>query len=278
MQNNRIWMWGYVLDNIPMSLPGIGQMWCSAETAVRFMKADNLMVTNDVLTIAEDKTFWERIKDVKQITMQLTHLPLNADGTLWDLKYVESAAKIAELSLKDPRIVSVVLDDFRDLIGPSKDMTAAELAEVYETIKRINPKLELQVTRYKWENQDDLEDVRDYFDAISYWNMTTAVDYWKNDYVRDVQMLAKRFKKPVYTGIYLHDYADCNGGPEGGVMPIETYKAMLPNVFHALRKEYIKGVMMLFNGWMSREDHRESICYVRDYIDFYLGVHTFLER
>jgi hypothetical protein len=271
-------MWGYVMDKCPVNLPGIGTMWCSGETGARFLRADNMMVTNNVLEVGDDPAFWEKLKDIKQITMQLTHLPLDDEGLVWDLKYVESAAKIAELSLKDPRITSVVLDDFRDLAGPSKDMTAEQLAEVYETIKRINPALELQLTRYHWEDQDDLEDVRDYFDAISYWNMTTGVEYWKNDYVRDVQMLAKRFKKPVYTGIYLHDYADCNGGPEGGVMPIETYKAMLPNVFHALRREYIKGVMLLFNGWMSREDHRESICFVRDYIDYYLGVHTFLER
>lgn len=271
-------MWGYVMDKCPVNLPGIGTMWCSGETGARFLRADNMMVTNNVLEVGDDPAFWEKLKDIKQITMQLTHLPLDGEGLVWDLKYVESAAKIAELSLKDPRITSVVLDDFRDLAGPSKDMTAEQLAEVYETIKRINPALELQLTRYHWEDQDDLEDVRDYFDAISYWNMTTGVEYWKNDYVRDVQMLAKRFKKPVYTGIYLHDYADCNGGPEGGVMPIETYKAMLPNVFHALRREYIKGVMLLFNGWMSREDHRESICFVRDYIDYYLGVHTFLER
>jgi hypothetical protein len=191
---------------------------------------------------------------------------------------VESATKIAELSLKDKRITSVILDDFRDLFGPSKDMTAAELAEVYEAIKRINPNLELQLTRYHWENQSDLEDVRDYFDAISYWNMSTSADYWKNDYVREVQMLSKHFKKPVYSGIYLHDYADCNGGPEGGIMPIATYKAMLPNVFHALRCGHVKGVMLLFNGWLTREDHRESLSFVRDYLEYYLGVHTFLER
>jgi len=61
-------------------------------------------------------------------------------------------------------------------------------------------------------------------------------------------------------------------------MPIETYKVMLPNVFHALRKNIIGGLILLQPGWFSREDHRESIRYVHDYIEHYLSVHTFLER
>jgi hypothetical protein len=278
MQNNKIWLWGNVLEGRSLDLPGIGTMWCSVESAARYLHADNIMVTNDVLAKGDDPVFWSRLQDAKQITMQLTHIPLNDEGTLWDLKYVESARKIAELSLKDSRIVSVVLDDFRDLIGPSKDMTAEQLAEVYETIKRINPALELQLTRYHWENQDDLEDVRDYFDAISFWNMSTSPDYWKNDYVREVQVLSQRFQKPVYSGIYLHDYADCNGGPEGRIMPLATYKAMLPNVFHALRKNYVKGVMLLFNAWLNNEAHREGVWFLKEYIEYYLGVNTFLER
>ena len=274
-------MWGYTIEKFPSLVPSVEYpTWCSLETGARYMFADNLVPMNSTFepAVLDDSIFWSRLKDAKELMMPLSHVPLDNIGEKWDLQYLATAKKIAELSLKDPRITSVIIDDFRDLTGPSKNMKAEELAEVYRTIKAINPAIKLHLVRYTWQDQDDLEDVRDYFDVLNYWNMTTSVAYWKNDYVRDVQVLAKRFRKPVFSGIYMHDYANCNGCAEGGVMPIETYKAMLPNVFHALRKGIIDGLILLQPGWFSREDHRESITYVRNYIEHYLGVHTFLER
>ena len=100
--------------------------------------------------------------------MPLSHVPLDNIGEKWDLQYLATAVKIAEMSLKDKRITALIIDDFRDLVGPTKDMQAGELAEIYAAIKRINPALQLHLVRYTWQNQDQLEDVRDYFDVINY--------------------------------------------------------------------------------------------------------------
>ena len=281
MHNNRIWMWGYTIEKFPARVPSVEYpTWCSLETGARYMHADNLVPMNSTFTpeTLDDEVFWSRLKDAKELMMPLSHVPLDDAGETWDIRYLETAKKIAGISLRDPRITALIIDDFRDIVGPSRDMKAEELAEIYRAVKHINPALQLHLVRYTWQDQDQLEDVRDFFDVISYWNMTTSVPYWQCDYIRDVQMLARRFKKPVFTGVYLHHYANCNGCAEGSPMPVETYRVMLPNVFHALRKGIIGGVVLLQNGWLSREDHRESVRYVRDYIDHYLGVHTFLER
>jgi hypothetical protein len=281
MQNNKIWMWGYTIEKFPSLVPSVEYpTWCSLETGARYMFADNLVPMNSTFdpAVLDDQTFWSRLKDAKELMMPLSHVPLDNIGVKWDLQYLATARKIAEMSLKDKRITSVIIDDFRDLVGPTRDMKAEELAEIYRAMKAINPELKLHLVRYTWQNQDELEDVRDYFDVISYWNMTVGTEYWANDYIRDVQMIAKRFKKPVFSGIYMHNYANCNGCAEGGPMPIETYKAMLPNAFHALRKGFIDGLVLLQPGWFSREDHREGVCYLKNYIEHYLGVHTFLER
>lgn len=281
MQNNRIWMWGYTIEKFPSLVPSVEYpTWCSLETGARYMSADNLVPMNSTFdpAVLDDPTFWSRLQNARELMMPLSHVPLDNIGEKWDLQYLATAVKIAEMSLKDKRITALIIDDFRDVVGPTKDMQAGELAEIYAAIKRINPALQLHLVRYTWQNQDQLEDVRDYFDVINYWNMTTSTAYWECDYIRDVQMIAKRFKKPVFSGIYMHNYANCNGCAEGGPMPVETFKVMLPNVFHALRKGIIGGLVLLQPGWFSREDHRESIRFVHDYIEHYLGVHTFLER
>ena len=280
MRNNRIWLWGFTIDRFPESISAEETTWCSVETAARYLQADNIMASRSTYApeLLDDEHYWACLKDAKELMMPLSHVPMDDAGETWDVRYLETAEKIARRSLADRRITSVVIDDFRDIVGPSRDMKAEELAEVYRLIKRINPALQLHLVRYAWQDQNDLEDVRDFFDVISYWNMTTSVPYWQCDYIRDVQMLARRFKKPVFSGVYLHNYANCNGCAEGSPMPLETCRVMLPNVFHALRSGIIGGVMFLHNGWLSREDHRESIRFVHDYIDHYLGVHTFLER
>jgi len=281
MQNNKIWMWGYTIEKFPSPVPSVEYpTWCSLETGARYMSADNLVPMNSTFdpAVLDDPIFWSRLQDARELMMPLSHVPLDNIGVKWDLQYLATAKKIAAMSLTDKRITSLIIDDFRDLVGPTRDMQAEELAEIYSAIKTINPALQLHLVRYTWQNQDQLEDVRDYFDVINYWNMTTSKAYWECDYIRDVQVIAQRFQKPVFSGIYMHNYANCNGCAEGGPMPIETYKVMLPNVFHVLRKNIIGGLILLQPGWFSREDHRESIRYVHDYIEHYLSVHTFLER
>ena len=53
---------------------------------------------------------------------------------------------------------------------------------------------------------------------------------------------------------------------------------MLPRVFNYLRDDRIQGVMLLQNGWLTREDHREGISFIREYIDYFLKTNTWLER
>jgi len=276
MKNNNIWLWGYVINKFPELVSSVPfPTWCSLETAARFLGCDNVLCMNSCFEPdkLDDEQVMSRLDGFKEIMLPLSHIPHGEKGDIWEIKYLETAEKIAKMSLKDPRITSVIIDDFRDPPGPTKDMKAEELAKIYNAIKKINPKLKLVLVTYNWQG-GFLDDVVDYFDVVSYWNFAPDTQYWDFQWDHEIALLRQKYKKEIFQGIYLHDYSSTSCAP----IPVDVYKVMLPRIFNALRDEKINGVMLLQNGWLTREDHREGITYIRNYIDYYLKTNTWLER
>lgn len=79
-------------------------------------------------------------------------------------------------------VTGAIIDDFRDSVGPSANMSVAELKKVYEALKSKNPALKLYLVRYSRQDQKELIPYLDYFDVINFWVWVSTDHYWRSLY------------------------------------------------------------------------------------------------
>lgn len=269
MKNNRMWVWGYVLDQVPGTVPFVPKKtWCSLETAVSYLGADNAVFMNSCTDLAElNDGLFAHLDSCKQVVCGLQH------G-----KYLESAAAVSRFSLTHPNVTGAVIDDFLDTLGdyyrgPSADMTPAELQAVRDALRSANPDLKLYVVRYTRQDPAALLPYLPYFDVLNLWVWGAGENFWYNDYVDTVARYRLMYGKEILQGLFVHQY-----GPDedwATPMPENLMASQVRAVGNELRKEHIGGWCFLQNGWFCRETHRETMQALKSRLDWFYGTTTF---
>lgn len=255
------WVWGYTMKKVP-SAPSFyygGASHCSLETAVSYLGLKKAVYLNSAESqdaICDEDFCY--LNDCEEVVMALTHL-----------EYAESAKKIAEFSLTHPNVKGVIIDDFLEEHGPSKDMTPEDLKNVYEGMKAINPDLKFWVVRYSRHPIHQVDPYLPYIDGIIFWVWISTDHYWRYQYENDTWEL-KQMGKDVVQGVFLHNYGEDYLKP----MPMELLKLQMDMIGRAIERREIDGFCFLQNGWMSRADHREQTQFVKEYTDWFYGTHT----
>jgi len=266
-KNNRYWIWGYVMKNVPETIPYMPKAtYCSLETARDYFGADNVVFCNSYHSIdAINDELLGHIADSKEIIMGLTH------GA-----YAESAAKVSEYAEKYPNITGAIIDDFIDYNGPSYGMTVERMKQIHDNLKAKNPDLKLWVVRYSRHPIDEIEPFLDYIDGINWWVWVSTEHYWRYQYPLDIKALGK-YGKPVLQGVFLNNYGE--GINEPLDMPlVELQMVKITEAMRNSMKSYghadVNGCVLLQNGWMGMESHRKQTMWLKDYVDWHIGTTT----
>ena len=260
--NNGLWVWGYVLkENKPDKIEFVRtrNTWCSLETAASFMGADNVV-------------FMDSTSDRNRLNDEVFNHVAGAKQVLCGLQHhfeAETASMISRFSLTHPNVAGAMLDDFLEETGPTKHMKPEELKRVYDSLKSENPFLKLFVVRYSRQNMDEVIPFLPYLDGISFWCWVSTDHYWRYQYQQDMVDLTRKYHKEILQGLFVHDYGDTNG-PQ----PMENLKLQLPRIGKEWRNGWLKGVVLLQNGWFDAENHREQVMYLHDYFKWFFGTKT----
>lgn len=272
----RFWIWGYVLDTVPGEAFFVdGTTRSSLETVADYLKCDNAYWMNSLHTLDSiNPRQCERMQNVKNVFCGLTHIEANGPGKGgWQIKYVESAEKIARLSLQYPNIKGAIIDDFRSPTGPSKNMTDEELHQVYCTLKNINPELKLYLVHYHiTQNPAMLESCRNDFDGLSIWSWHSNDYFWQVLYDDEIRHIREQFPdKDLNQGMFIHAYGD------GGIpQPMDQLKLQCRKFADKLDSNAIDSWCLIQSGFFCREDHREQVEFIKNYWDYYRGTRTIL--
>ena len=258
--NNKLWVWGYVPDKVPGMMPFVNQeTWCSLETAGSYLRADNAVYMNSTSDMNSlNDTLFACMKDFKQVVCGLQH------G-----KYAETAEAVSRFSLTHPNVTGAIIDDFRDSVGPSANMSVAELKKVYEALKSENPALKLYLVRYSRQDQKELIPYLDYFDVINFWVWVSTDHYWRSLYHYDIEEIHK-LGKPVMQGTFMHNYGEDWDQP----IPMDMLRLQCPKIADEIRTGMVDDWIILQNGWFCRENHREQVQWLKNYLEWFCGTWT----
>ncbi len=256
--DNNIWIWGYRLNGEVPGMVGFVNRptRCSLETATAYMGADNAVFmdsTSDRNRLCDE--WFAPMAGCRRVVCGLQH------GF-----EAETAARVSEFSLSHPNVAGALIDDFLDEVGPSKDMTPAQLREIHTALKRANPALKLYVVRYSRQNMDDILEFLPWIDGISFWCWVSTEHYWCSQYHQDLVTMRRKYGKEVLQGIFVHDYGSTNG-PQ----PMEMLQLQTPLVCQELLDGWIDGIVLLQNGWFDARDHSSQILYLKNYLDWFRG-------
>lgn len=266
IREKHTWVWGYTLQNIPeRNVDYVGFVpngcCCSLETAADYMRAHGVVYANTLQNLdnlTEDQ--FKYLKDIPEVIMCLTH---------W--KYVESARKIAEFSLTHPNITGVLLDDFLEETGPTKDMTVEEFKEVYDTVKAINPKLKMWIVKYSRHNLAKFEPYLPYIDGISNWIWVSTEHYWRYCYYDDIFWL-RQTGKEIMQGVFLQNFGEDFLEPTS----MEMLELGMEKIHEQFQMGRLDSWIVLQNGFFNRLDHRKHLQFLKDANEWFWG--TFTQR
>ena len=275
-KDKRFWVWGYTLDEVPGNSFFVnGKTSCSLETAANYLGCTNVCWMNPLHSmdcLTEKKC--ERLQELETVLCGLTHIEHGFPGSGdWELFYRESAAKIAELSLKFPNIKGAILDDFRSPGGPSEDMTDEDLHIVNAAMKDINPDLKLYLVHYHT-RQDfgQLENCRKDFDGLSIWSWHSTDYFWNALYEDQILQIRRAYpEKEIIQGQFIHAYGDA-----GGAQPMDQMIMQCDKISFALENNLIDGWCALQSGYFCRLDHRQQVEYLKNFWNWYRDTHTIL--
>jgi len=266
--NNNLWVWGYTLKKSPGRVPFVNRFTrCSLETAADYLGADNVVCMDSAHDIsALTPETMGRFAKFKRVICGLTHVE-EQDG--WHVHYKEAARKISELSLLCPNITGALIDDFRDPPGPSRKMTPEELRGIYEALKSVNPSLKLYLVRYHVrQDYEELLAYKDYFDGINVWCWNSTDHFWKMLYKFDLRKLHELLPgKEVLQGQFIHDFDAGDWVP----MPMDQLKLQCEKISLSMREKRIDGWVVLQNGFFDAYDHREQVCYLKEFLNWFYG-------
>lgn len=263
MKNNQIWVWGYVLENVPGPMKFVdGLTECSLETAADYLGADNVIYMDSCTDSRNlDDRLFKYVSKYKQVICGLDH-----EG------YVDCARKVSEFSLAHPNVIGALIDDFREVTGPSRNMTPDQLLEVRNALKSVNPDLKLYIVWYHMRLElEDLLEFRDGFDGISLWCWNSTDHFWKALYSeRDLARLNFLMpEKEILQGQFLHAFGDGNVA-----QPMDQLKLQCSRIGEQLRCGAIEGWVILQNGYFCRESHHEQVQYLKNYLDWFVHTRT----
>ncbi len=274
MLNTNYWVWGYTMKKVPEQLPYLHKKtYCSLETAANYLGADRVIFMNSSHSLDNyDDEQFKYIADKKEVLIALTS----------DNRYIKEGAKRAsEFSLKYPNITGVVIDDFLDTpVGPCSDFSVEDIRELYQNVKSKNPNLKVWVVRYSRHPIEQIEPYLDFIDGIIWWVWVDTEHYWRYQYPIDLKKLGA-YKKPVLQGVYLHNYGENLDQP----VDLNMLKIIMPRVAKAMRNSSsyygmadVQGCVILQNGWMGEETHREQTQWLKSFIDYHKGTTTIREE
>lgn len=268
MENNGLWVWGYVLDQVPGQVPFVPfESWCSLETACSYLRADNAVYMNSCSSMeALDDALFSRMANCKNVVCGLDH----AD-------YQTCAEKVSLFSLKHPNISGAIIDDFLDEVGdyyqgPSARMTPEKLRDIRHALKKHNPDLKLYVVRYTRQDPERLLPYLDHFDVLNLWVWSSTRDFWQAQYLDTIANLRAMYRKPILQGIFLHHYGFCPA--EQPPMDPELLQIQCERVSEELRCGRISGWCFLQNGWFSLQSHRKILQDLKGYLEWFYGTTT----
>ncbi len=262
MKKSNLWVWGYTLDKIPSEMPFVDRpTHCSIETAADYLEAENIVYMDSSLDIGalHDNRF-QYVSKYQNVLCGLTH------G-----QYLESAEALSGFSLTHPNICGAIIDDFYDGIGPSRNMTVAELKTIQRELKSRNPALKLFVVRYDHQDQNVILPYADFFDGICYWIWVSTEHAWSASYHPDILKMKRLFNKPILQGTFIHNYGEDYGDP----IPMDKLQLQCRKISEEIQRKNIDGWVILQNGWFCRHDHREQIQWLKNYLDWFYGTTTF---
>ncbi len=275
----NIWMWGYVIDRIPGGMPYAlaGKSYCSLETAADYIGTNNIIYMN---TRFNEKTLKkchsggaEAASDMGELSDKYFRHVNRFENILCSLEngnWVESASRISEFSLSHPGIKGCVFDDFRVPLLEETMVSPETVKQINDALKSKNPKLELYLVTFSYQNQDELAPYLDYFDGLMHWNWVPSMDYWQREYFFELMKLKRLTQKPVIQGMYIHDFGLDSSEP----VPFDIFKYTVKKVYNFVRDETLKGCIIPQNGWFCDEKHRGHIQWLKEYTDWFCGTTT----
>ena len=280
----RIWSWGYVLDKVPSAAPfTFEKTRCSLETQAAYLGTERLFYMNsmfnrqyvekyfpewdrDILTNCIDNRLsdghFSRLRNMRSVFCTLEHN-----------NYLESAIRIAKLSLKYPNIVGVNFDDFNKAHG------STTLPEIYDKIKDINPNLIISIVTYSSWDKNEYLDTPKYVDVYSRWCWVAAEDYWRT-HETDIQRLREITgpDKSIIQGIYLHDFGS-SGLPISqclSTVPFDIFQKSVETICENTFNGIIDGFIIPQAAYFSAPSHKKHVCWLKDYIDWFDSTTTVL--
>ncbi|MBQ7179599.1 MAG: hypothetical protein IJS08_19425 [Victivallales bacterium] len=274
---DRIWSWGYVLNNVPGPAPfTFGKSRCSLETQAAYLGAERCFYMNSMFSTAYlEKHFkswdpevvsncvenalseqhFQRLGKMKQIFCTLEHE-----------NYLDSAIRIAKASLIHKNICGIHLDDYSAANGGSI------IREIKESIMEINPALKIAaVTYYNWDWDKHYASGVPYIDIFSRWCWVPSFDYWQfhEDDIKKLRDLAGDGKK-IFQGIYIHDFGS-SGRPVTeclNCVPIDVFKKSVETICEHTCNGILDGIILPQAAYFSFLSHKEHVSFLKEYVDW----------
>lgn len=207
---------------------------------------DEECFTNCIDTKLSDAHF-AKLSDVGEVWCALEHGNRTA-----------SAEAIARLSLRHRNIAGLNLDDFNNGMAATR-MSPAELKELRERIRAINPALKIAVVTYAHPpNEFDMTPFAPYVDVVSRWCWKPRHDFWDN-YRSEIARLRKQVgsRPKVIQGLYIRDFGTSMTDPRP--MPIDIFRKSVKTVRAAMLDGAIDGVIVPQAGWFGAPEHAAHV-------------------
>jgi len=278
---DRIYAWGYVIDNVPTALPFVfGKTRCSLETEAEFLGVSKAFYNNSMFS---REYYCERFSymDTEEIVANCLDNRLSAQHmaymekidevfcTLEHDNYHASAIRIAELSLKFPNIKGIHFDDFTPAMGSC-------LAQIRDDIKAINPDLQIAAVTYADQHQpldDFVRPFAQYIDLFSRWCWRPALHYWEH-HAEDIARLrdAAGPGKQIIQGIYIHDFGSDMRNRHS--VPMDVFRKSVETICESTYSGVLDGFIIPQAGWFCMGDKYEHIRFLKDYLNWFDGTTT----
>lgn len=280
----RIWSWGYMLDKIPSPAPfTFEETRCSLETQADYLGANNIFYMNSMFSreyIEEyfapwDKRILENCIDnrLSSSHMQRLQKAKNIFCTLEHQNYLESAIRIAKLSLTYKNITGIHMDDF------SAGNGGRILEELHDKVKEINPALKIAIVTYSHHDQKEYKEAVKYVDIFSRWRWVPSEDYW-HSHKNDIKILRDMIgpEKTILQGIYIHDFGS-SGLPVTECLskvPMEVFQTSIETICENTFNGTIDGIIIPQAAYFSCLSHKKHVAFLKEYIDWFDATTTVL--
>ncbi|OQA86870.1 MAG: hypothetical protein BWY31_01084 [Lentisphaerae bacterium ADurb.Bin242] len=272
---DRIYVWGYMIDEVPCRIPydkQPGGTSCSLETAANYLGVRKVIYMNSEWTpkrldaytnaspsvaknLFSDKHF-ERLSGFEEIICGLQHGDADNDPK----SYAKSARRISEASLRFKNIKGAIFNDFRTN-APHTFLSPEQLKEVYDNLKSCNPGLKLWLVSYDYQPPENLVPYVKYFDVLTRWCWMPNPKYWlEDDLSIKISHLRHFLGKPIVHGLYVYP----SDPLADRYMPFELFKQSFEAV--AMRKTL--GIIIPSSGAFHDPKRRELIQWMKNYLDW----------